>query len=216
MLYKSKDLGLAWYAGSVESPSLQSILAAIVRKIVELSGSKHVVFFGSSGGGFAALEMAHRFPNSLALAMNPQTRITEFFPRIVSNYFNIAWGLSETDESKLPADVHTDLVSLYEGGFSNNVAIIQNARDWFHIQKHQIPFLNVVGDSQSVIMRMDRWGVEGDNGHIPAPKDVLRPVFEQLAVASGDWKTALLRSDFQEDTTSEAVKLRVSTTASRA
>lgn len=215
-LYKSKELGLSWYAGSLETPRLQEILAGIVAKIVESTGGTNLIFFGSSGGGFASLEMSRRFPGSLALTMNPQTSLGKYFPTAIGRYLEYGWNGEVEHLDDLPDTVSHDLTKVYEGGFSNHVAMIQNARDWYHIGNHQIPFLNVVGLSPSVHMLMDRWGPDTGDGHTPAPKEVLIPILESLASCSGTWAQVLPLYGFQLATTLDDVKQRVSATSTTA
>lgn len=213
-LYKSKDLGLSWYAGSKETPYLQEILANIVEKIAASTGVKNLIFFGSSGGGFASLEMSHRFPGSLALTMNPQTSLAKYFPTAVSRYLEYGWDGEFESLDDLPEAVNHDLTKLYAGGFPNHVAMIQNARDWFHIGNHQIPFLNVSGLSPDVYMLMDRWGPDTGDGHTPAPKEILAPILGVLASCHGAWSDVLPSVGFQMATTDSDVRARVAATKS--
>ncbi|MGP5689788.1 hypothetical protein [Glutamicibacter ardleyensis] len=212
-LYKTADLGLSWYAGSQETPRLQEILAAVVEKIVGSTGATNLIFFGSSGGGFASLEMSHRFPGSLALTMNPQTSLAKYFPTAVNRYLEHGWNGEHQSLDELPESVNHDLTKVYGKGFSNHVAIIQNARDWFHIGNHQLPFLNVAGLSPNVYMLMDRWGPDTGDGHTPAPKEILAPILDVLASCSGAWGDVLPGVGFQMATTDADVRARVSATA---
>lgn len=210
-LYMSEELHLSWYAGSTRIPDLQDILARIVRHIVGTTGGHNLVFFGSSGGGFASLEMSRRFSGSLALAMNPQTSISKFYAGPVQRYAQIAWGRDSLSDGEFP--MNHDVVGLYADGFSNHVAMIQNARDWFHIGNHQLPFLDVVGLSPNVYMLMDRWGPSAGDGHTPAPKEILAPILAGLASCNGAWSEALPGLGFQLATTDSDVRARVSATA---
>lgn len=212
-LRKSTDFNLAWYAGSKEQPDLQETLADVVRRIVRETGGYNLVFFGSSAGGYASLALSRFFPTSLALAVNPQTSISRFYPGAVERYMTYAWEMDGKDMSELPASVAHNLIPAYSAGFSHTVALIQNAKDWFHIQKHQLPFVDVVGDSDNLFMLMDRWGPDTGDGHIPPPKELIRACFEELAKCRGDWRAGLTASGFQAETTRQDVKRRVVDTA---
>ena len=212
-LRKSTDFNLAWYAGSKEQPDLQETLADVIRRIVRETGGYNLVFFGSSAGGYASLALSRFFPTSLALAVNPQTSISRFYPGAVERYMTYAWEMDGKDMSELPASVAHNLIPAYSAGFSHTVALIQNAKDWFHIQKHQLPFVDVVGDSDNLFMLMDRWGPDTGDGHIPPPKELIRACFEELATCRGDWRAGLTASGFQAETTRQDVKRRVLDTA---
>ncbi|MFJ4029197.1 hypothetical protein ACIPWF_17075 [Paenarthrobacter sp. NPDC089989] len=212
-LRKSKDFNLAWYAGSKEQPDLQETLADIVRRIVRATGGYNVMFFGSSAGGYASLALARFFPTSLALAVNPQTSISRFYPGAVERYMTHAWEMPGQQMGELPGTVAHDLVPVYSAGFDHTVALIQNAKDWFHIQNHQLPFVDVAGDSENLYMLMDRWGPDTGDGHIPPPKELLRACFEFLATCHGDWSKGLASAGFQAGTTRRHVKRRVLDTA---
>ncbi len=212
-LRKSADLNLAWYAGSSEQPDLQETLADVIRRILRATGGYNVIFFGSSGGGYASLALSRYFTTSLALAVNPQTSISRFYPGAVGRYMTHAWEMEGRDMSELPRSVAHDLLPSYAAGFGHTVALIQNAKDWFHIQNHQIPFLDVVGESANLFMLMDRWGPDTGDGHTPPPKELLRACFEELATCRGDWPAGLSASGFQTETTRHDVKRRVVETA---
>ncbi|MFF1832064.1 hypothetical protein [Paenarthrobacter sp. NPDC058040] len=209
----ANELNLAWYAGSKEQPDLQEALAEIIQRIVRETWGYNVVFFGSSGGGYASLALSRFFPTSLALAVNPQISISRFYPGAVERYLTHAWGMKGTDMSSLPASVAHDLLPAYKAGFSHTVALIQNAKDWFHIQNHQLPFLDVVGHEENLHMLMDRWGPDTGDGHTPPPKELLRNCFEQLAKCHGNWPSGLAAAGFQTETTRQDVKRRVMETA---
>ncbi|MFI2565666.1 hypothetical protein [Paenarthrobacter sp. NPDC018779] len=212
-LRRSQDLNLAWYAGSRNQPDLQEALADIIRRIVRATGGYNVVFFGSSGGGYASLALSRFFPTSLALAVNPQTSISRFYPGAVERYMMHGWDMPGCDMGELPGTVAHDLVPVYAAGFSHTVALIQNAKDWFHIQNHQLPFLDAVGDAENLFMLMDRWGPDTGDGHTPPPKELLRECFEALAQCRGDWPSGLAAAGFQTETTRPDVKRRVMETA---
>jgi len=212
-LRKSTEFNIGWYAGSKEHPDLQETLADVIRRIVRQTGGYNVVFFGSSAGGYASLALSRFFPTSLAVAVNPQTSISEFYPGAVERYMTHGWDMEGKPMTELPATVAHDLIPAYSAGFNHTVALIQNAKDWFHIQKHQLPFVDAVGSSENLHMLMDRWGPDTGDGHIPPPKELLRACFEQLAVCRGDWASGLAASGFQAGTTRSDVKRRVLDTA---
>ena len=83
------DHTLAWYLGGENFP-LQDLLEELFSKVVKIGGFKRVVFFGSSGGGFAALYYASVLPGSVAVPVHPQTSIQNYYSSHIEHYLNIA------------------------------------------------------------------------------------------------------------------------------
>src|SRR5699024_7905676 len=103
----TRELILSWYIGSAQQPRLQFFLESTIRRIKELTGTPRLIFFGSSGGGFASLEMSRRFPGSVVFSMNPQTNLEKYHWPLRDRYLNLCWdGMSDLGE--LPAFVTHD------------------------------------------------------------------------------------------------------------
>ena len=79
MIYKYEGLKLGWYYGD-EHESCIHLAIEIVKAVCrhEKVKQEHVVFFGSSGGGYAALFSATILQGTLAIALNPQIRLDKF------------------------------------------------------------------------------------------------------------------------------------------
>src|SRR5699024_9723132 len=108
---------------------------------------KRNVFFGGSGGGFAALYFASHFPNSLALVFNPQTNIARYDEQAVRDYVQRAFHLDQTTSDpicQLPHSVNYDLCAHYSRPQSNAVAYMQNLKDETHMRYHLAPFLETM------------------------------------------------------------------------
>lgn len=68
-------LTLGWYYGN-ENESYCDYIVDIVNEFAKQNDFKEVVFFASSGGGFAALYCACKIPNSMVIAINPQIKLS--------------------------------------------------------------------------------------------------------------------------------------------
>lgn len=166
----SDSLNLAWYAGNKFQDDLQSVLMRIIDSIAKSLNSRQVVFFGASGGGFASMYYSSYFPNSVAVAMNPQTKIQNYLARQVYRYATLAWGTSEKDYdpmNKIPA--LTDLTAIYRQPVANTVFYLQNTQDDSHFQRQWEPFRMTLHPSNYVVKWFEPWG----NGHVAAPKSTL-------------------------------------------
>lgn len=168
-----RTLNLAWYAGSQQQPHLIKKLSRILKTIVR---DTTPVFFGASGGGWAALTYAAMFENSIAVPVNPQIDITRYlyFPY----YARKAWN-AEPDSVELP----------FEGNVSNRyssstppiVIYIQNRSDTHHYEEHFLPFQQKYGNPDRLIALTPELG----QGHIAPDRSSLQTVLK-LATSSSD------------------------------
>lgn len=174
-LYMSDQLRLGWFAGNKEQPTLQLHIERIIRRIVASHGSRRIVFFGGSGGGFASLFFSSRFPGSAAIVFNPQTNIAQYQRSSVMDYARLAFSVpSDTEDplSRLPHPPVTDLRDVCREPATGPVVYIQNLNDKFHVENHMQPFLNAIHPESPVFLLQDAWG----SGHAPPPKSLLTEV----------------------------------------
>lgn len=176
---------LAWYTGW-PGVDLQPILAAWATVAARTVGASRIIFTGSSGGGFAALQVSALVPGSVCLAFNPQTSIhgylvaghgiwvqrkyiEVFHPELmtdgeVSVDFNEDWTLAVGD--------HMSAVRRYASGMKNYVLYADNPND-FHHEQHLLPLQDAVSYSGS----SERFRVhtyDGAEGHRPPNPDEFR------------------------------------------
>lgn len=188
-LVLDEKLMLSWYAGNARQPDLQQNLITIMKRILISLDSERTIFFGGSGGGFAALYFGSFFADSLALVFNPQTDIAQYSERAVRDYAIKAF---ETDENAskplegLPVGVVTDLCTHYMEPRPNYVAYIQNMADKVHVEKHLTPFWDAVDADTEIFLLADHWR----DGHTPPPKELLSELLN-LTVSATDWKASL-------------------------
>lgn len=185
---------LGWYAGNQFQPTLQQDLVKIFRKILQDLGSTRAVFFGGSGGGFAALFFASFFENSLALFFNPQTILRNYSRPSVVAYAEKAFGIPAITENPLeflPSSVTQNLCTVYRQPKPATIAYMQNELDPAHITGHLEPFKTSVHPDNKFLLLTHPW----EEGHKPPPKSLLAQLL-QLAVDSTDWVTDLQENSF--------------------
>lgn len=175
-LYVGETTKLAWFAGNQHQPDLQSVIVQILRALIP--EEQRVVFFGASGGGYAALYYSTFFPGSTAIPVNPQTDIAAYLPAFITRWLTSAWGRDgEDDLSTVPAV--TSVVPMYAEPVANRVWYVQNPGDSFHVEGHYGPFMAALdpgNDVQPVL-------IDGGPGHVPPPKETLTELL--AAAASG-------------------------------
>lgn len=172
-------LNLAWFAGSA-SLRLQLALPAVLERILaDRPEVKRLVFFGSSGGGFASLFYASRFPGSVAVVSNPQTAIGRYVPSAVEKYVRVAFGgESSRPISRLPLDVVDDVVPIYAEHVDTTVLYAQNSTDDMHVRGHAQPFFETLHPENRVWwLSSSSWGA----GHVAPPKEVFTAMLRAAA-----------------------------------
>lgn len=195
-LVLDNNLMLSWYAGNIYQPDLQVKLTKILSKIFKALKTDKLVFFGGSGGGFAALFFAQMFSHSWAIVFNPQTNIRRYKPSAVRQYMEKAFCMdTEADKvsGNLPSMVKTNLCDLYEGHSNTRIAYMQNCNDDFHIESHLLPFVSSINPETEIFILLQPWA----EGHSPPPKSVLTRVLD-VAASESSTSEGLMRMGFRK------------------
>ncbi|MBL4919356.1 hypothetical protein [Szabonella alba] len=98
-LKRSSTLPLGWYIGD-QSSDLNSAMCDIFRAVARNVGIDHsnIVFYGSSGGGFASLRALSEIPSAKAIVINPQTRLSSFNGNSLKDYLGEFFSGVSVDE----------------------------------------------------------------------------------------------------------------------
>ncbi|WFP16714.1 glycosyltransferase family 2 protein [Citricoccus muralis] len=181
-LYMSKGLNLAWYIGS-ESLDLRPILAQLVRKAAAATGAKNIILTGSSGGGFASLQVGAYLPDSLSLAYNPQTDVRRYHwtvqERLRKRIFpQLSDGRDRVRDSwTLSLGTRTSVLRRYQQNPQNEFWVVQNMNDQHHVTEHYRPFREQVESSAT---NNDSRFIEypGPHGHYPPNRELFLGLLE--------------------------------------
>lgn len=179
-----RGVSIGWFTGSPDQ-ILQSELVNVLAHIqCGLEKAEHLIFYGSSAGGFASLYYSHHFTDSLAIVANPQTDILKYHSAHVNRFLERVW---DTDDIRgVPAQ--TEVCSLYENSFPNYVGYLQNSKDILHIREHCLPWAEVTENFEDRRgFLIDNWG----KGHTPPNFFLLQGVLQYAASLNGDWKAFL-------------------------
>lgn len=143
-LRPSNDIGLAWFQYDEMNYGLDAI-ANVLRRIVASIGygEEDIIFFGSSGGGFGALQLASLFPEATAIAFNPQIYLYNYTRSFFEDMLAACYpGLREADIlARFPERMAVKIDPASRGG---PVYIFQNTNDDSHVLRHLKPFLKTV------------------------------------------------------------------------
>lgn len=179
----SDQIGLGWYVGTQEM-NIVPILADIVKAVAEKLGvpNKRIVFYGSSGGGFAAIKIFQLIEQSVAIAINPQTNILAYHAdEIVNEFVRVyAQGKIISDENRL--NILSDVDALRE----RKIIYAQNKQDGHHFREHYSPFAHAMGWKKSNSFSVGRaqaylFSLEGGHNRAEPPEvfdDILRLALE--------------------------------------
>lgn len=173
------DISLAWYAGFEEWKDLSYCIAVLLERF-SLKNKLTPIFFGGSGGGFASLSiLSYMTIKAKAFIWNPQTSISSYAKKFVTEYIFTAFGISNSSDSDYEIleslNINHDVTNMT---FSENVEIyyVQNLTDW-HYLKHSRPFL----ESQDCEFRYSAckenvsfFLLDYGGGHNPLDKDAIK------------------------------------------
>lgn len=141
---KSPDLRFGWYCGD-ENFNAPAAISEILNALVAHLSISRMIFFGGSIGAHPALRYAKQFAGSIALLINPVTKISAYYEFAVSKYFELCWP-SQFDSKSFTNDrVLDNAASLFEGrSLDSTVVILQNSTDP-HLLKQAIPLIASLG-----------------------------------------------------------------------
>lgn len=183
----NERLALAWYTGW-EGCNLYPIIADWITKAAEAVNASNIVLLGSSGGGFASLQISSYIPESVALSFNSQTRISSYrssgvnyghqrsYLRHVMPHLKPPTKLEELEpEYDWAASMgeRLSVIARYRHSQPNFVYYVQNMNDYHHVDDHYLPFRQSLenGPNRDHIRFVEYDGAES---HVPPTPRVFR------------------------------------------
>lgn len=184
-LFLDDELRLGWFVGNLGMNPMIALrrTAETVREVLGIAAGE-MAFYGSSGGGFAAIIGACGLPHGRAIAVNPQTDITRYFAPAVANvarvfapgwtpqrcrdHYPLRWSaLAAIDDSRL---ARRDLRILY----------VQNLADKAHHARHFLPFCEQFDAPTTGGLSKDMTILthvyDSSEGHGPEPPEVVKHI----------------------------------------
>lgn len=89
-LLQGEKINIGWCAGNARTP-LATLLSRAVRKAGSTLGVRQTVLAGHSAGGFSAVLVGSRVPNSRAISVNGQSIVSRYEPWAVKNLLTEAF-----------------------------------------------------------------------------------------------------------------------------
>lgn len=176
-------LQLSWFTGWREA-DMHQLLASWVSTVATKIGAKRIIYIGSSGGGFAALQMSFYTSASYAVAFNPQTDISaylvsgtkysaqrQYLEAVWPDIFDAIQNQPQINSTwKKTIETRVSAVDLYKQQTHNRVLMIQNTND-FHLEQHCLPLIDSVRDTpnaENIYVKT----YDGPTGHRPPSHDL--------------------------------------------
>jgi hypothetical protein len=166
------DFGIGWGHGTSDRfylKDIASIISVIMKKVYKQP--EQTLFYGSSAGGFMSLMLAGLIQGSTALVNNPQTVITNYYEKHVSNLFKYAHPNLTWDEVVNTYQDRLDVIKFYQKNkFVPNIYFLQNISCKHDVNNHLIPFVNGLKDinEDTLFKKVNlEFYFDGKSGHNP-------------------------------------------------
>lgn len=172
----AEDYTLGWYRGG--EISLHDIYLELIKKFSEKLNVKYenIYFYGSSGGGFAALKFSESFPLSTAIAINPQIKCLNYGLKAAVDKFKSVYHNHNNSSS---VEVNPD--KFYKNG--SKMILVQNIQDVPHYENHFKPFWSHFAKTSQPV-DYDNWNqailYDHESGHGGEPKEVLDEILKLI------------------------------------
>lgn len=197
----NEDMKLGWYLGTESHDATDALCKLILQCADALGISKdQIVFWGSSGGGFAALSLASRIEGTTAVAINAQTDIFAYeSKRVVEMVRKVCFGDHSAEEIKQRFSYRVDMSNAWKNNQSSKIIFIQNKLDAHHYNYHFQPLWRSLGGNaeggRAKNGRYFAWLYEDARGHGPESEQMLPEIFRLIDAGIGMTSSAMQAND---------------------
>lgn len=189
------DIDLAWFLGNRRTGKLRPVLSPLIQHCLESLGSERTVFFGASGGGYAAINFTQDFPDVMVLAVNPRMDMGARPPAQMSTYLHVCHdAVSATPQRRVRAEFVVERLSdEFPDGLPFDLLIFQNSGDHVYFEHQSGPFIAEHVNDPRLFVRLEHTG----DGHTPIPGATLDSILECLADEEPKESEAIAGAGFQ-------------------
>lgn len=173
---RSQDVRLGWYLGNRVLGSLRKVATPLLQHAVESLRTSKTVLWGSSGGGYAAVNFGQDFPDSLVFAINPRLNISARPAAPIAKFMNVNFEpKGPTPYNRmLNTYVPQNLAEQYTEGLPFDLGIFQNYGDRLYREHQYEPFADALDGDTRLWSRLDNIG----EGHLHIPSEALAEIME--------------------------------------
>ena len=194
------DLDLAWYLGNRWLGHLRPLLSPVIAHALSSLGSEHTILFGSSGGGYAAVNFGNDFPDCTVLAINPRLDLSSRPKSAIPQYLQVCHDAhSSTPMLRIRQDFVNDRVSDQIGDrLRFNLLLFQNLGDTLYLNGQAKPFVEHFREDPRMFVQFMNHG----DGHVAIPRETLMLILS--ALTSGESRLSqFLNAGFRSPGSSE-------------
>ena len=189
------ELDVAWFLGNEHTGYLPDLLAPLLHEILRTFETQNTIIFGSSGGGFAAVNFGSYFPDSIVLAAVPRLSLVDKPVEKLEKYASIAFS-DQTREDQFNAILSRIgggrlSEKLADEGLNFDLCIYHNLGDKTFADHHVMPFISKLESSERLFTKAEWFG----SGHVIIPAAPYRQVLSHFG-SSSDQKTSILSAGF--------------------
>jgi len=169
------DMRLSWYLGMGQVDG-HSLVAGLIGQVRRALGAQKALVVGSSGGGFAALQVAGMDSSVTALAFNPQTDIREYH-RPAANV--AAQAVFETPDIESAPEARISLLGRWRDCEQKpRAVIVSNLGDTMHNGRHVLPFKAAVDEEG--LGHVSVHAIDSGPGHVAPSAEEMDGWIEQV------------------------------------
>lgn len=149
---------------------------------------KNIVFWGSSAGGFIAMQLCKYFPGSAAVAVNAQTDIYKF--EAYEKLYRIGFPDMSDEEINIQYPERLTTLANIHKFRRNRIFMVQNIQDTHHYENHFKPFMRILMNKPEPELPEGIWNVPGTgftgwvysspNGHDPETEEMAQVIIKRL------------------------------------
>lgn len=157
--YLDPELSAGWLVGTKEEDATLNF-CEIVKAFIKVLKIpyRNIVFWGSSAGGFAAMQLCKYFPGSAAVAVNAQTDIYKF--EKYGPLYRLSFkGLSDAEINRNYKNRLTTIANI-DKFKRNKIFMAQNILDAHHYEEHFKPFMRAAMNDESPQLPEGIWTLE--------------------------------------------------------
>ncbi|WP_140400598.1 hypothetical protein [Gulosibacter sp. 10] len=171
------DIDLAWFFGNRDTGPLVEVFAPLIKHAARSLRSRRIILFGSSGGGYAAINFGSQFPGAIVLALNPRLDLAGPPLPNFDPYFEIGHGSLDDSSRHVIFDkfISPSMRQKYASGLPFHLCIFQNTGDHY-FKKQFEPFVEGLAGDDWLHVRTEYTG----KGHGAVPKQVLSEMISGL------------------------------------
>lgn len=180
-----------WFVGEKDKDGTKNFcdIIKIFNKLLKIS-FKQTIFWGSSAGGFIAIQFSKYFPGSKAVAVNAQTDIDK------SPWYKLLYELSFKGLSREEINSHYQnrlkILPCIDKLKSNKIVMVQNTLDEHHYHEQFLPFASQIlqkdkaeltdGFYKNDSSNFSFWVYTHPDGHMAETKEMARKIMKLLEI----------------------------------